>query len=136
MNAAQSACVKPSGFGLSFSPVAISEGLASPSSNRLRFLASNFASTSSSSAAGLRDTHKRNAYVRRSVSVFPPSRMVSFANPRAHSTNTVSFSAVSACSGVFVRVRFTQLASPTGTSNTVSAGYGVLRRRNVYSARR
>ena len=41
---------------------------------------------------------------------------------RAHSTNIVSLSPVSACSGVFVRDRFTHDASPMGASKTVSAG--------------
>ena len=73
---------------------------------------------------GNRATHRRNAYTSRSASDEPPSRSVRWANPRAHSIDSGSFSVMSACRGVFDRGRRTQAASPGGASNVSSTGYG------------
>ena len=58
------------------------------------------------------------------------------AKPTDNSTNAGSFISVSACSGVFERMRRVHAASPAGASNIFSAGCGVFRQRYVYAARR
>ena len=59
------------------------------------------------------------------------SAMALAASLCAASMNTGSFSVVSACSGVFVRIRLTVHVSPVGASKFIIAGYELVRRMNV-----
>ena len=58
------------------------------------------------------------------------------ANRCAASINAGSFNEVSACSGVFVRMRRIVQVSPFGASKFIMEGYALVRRMNVYNARR
>src|SRR6185312_6990645 len=124
VHAARRAGVTPSGsLGRASGLSAMrSHGLVTPFSNRSVCRCRSAKSESDSSAVGGRERQRRNAYVRRSVSQFPPSRSDRRARARAHSRKSGSFNVVSAWSGVLDRVRRTHEKSPFGASKTCKAG--------------
>ena len=103
--------------------------------NSSRADASSFRSTAASAAVGVRLTHWRKAQVARAASD-GAALNVRQANQRAAWLKVGSFNVVSAWSGVFDRLRRTQLCSAAGVSNISIAGYGTLRFQKVYIARR
>src|SRR5262249_775201 len=96
---------------------------------------------SSSGGFGMRGGTARNPYPARTRTASAPSAIdvsaiIRRASARAASKYASSFNVVSACSGVFVRTRRTVHASRLVESNVVNAGYGAVRRMNVYKPRR
>ena len=113
--------------GLSGSFVARFHGFSSPNENRSSWRFFNASNSLISAAVGLRDSTRRKAYVALSASVVPPSLTALTANARAASRNRVSFSVVSACSGVFDLARRTHEMSAFGVSKVCSTGKGTER---------
>ena len=91
---------------------------------------------STSFSVGARATHSRNPCVTRSFSPRFSSVIIRRASAPDASTNTLSLSVASACSGVLVRGRRSAQTSRLGASNAMNAAYGAVRRQNVYRPRR
>ena len=69
-------------------------------------------------------------------SALAASRKMRLPSAPAISTNALSLASVSACSGVFERLRRVQVAFASGASKVIKNGYGLDRQKYVYRPRR